>query len=86
MNGVSLLGASHVEAVRALRSAPEKLYITVCDGYDPNEVLRRKSEAVETAESKSEADTIDRGMLGYLYTSNVIYIYFLDFLATCTNS
>lgn len=54
---MSLLGASHVEAVRALRSTPEKLLITVCNGYDPNEVVRRKN---ELSESKSDADTMDR--------------------------
>ena len=45
MNGVSLLGASHIEAVKALRSCSDKLTIIVCNGYDPKEVLRRKYEA-----------------------------------------
>ena len=29
-----MLGASHVEAVRALRNTGEKLNLLVCDGYD----------------------------------------------------
>ena len=45
VNGVSLLGASHIEAVKALRSCSDKLTIIVCNGYDPKEVLRRKYEA-----------------------------------------
>jgi len=42
VNGVSLLGASHIEAVKALRSSPDQLSIIVCNGYDPKEVLRRR--------------------------------------------
>ena len=67
VNGVSLLGASHMEAVKTLRNAPDKLYITVCDGYDPQEVLRRQSEsdAAAVSDSRSAGDdtcTIDRSM------------------------
>lgn len=32
MNGQSLLGASHQEAVRALRSVSDRMVILVCDG------------------------------------------------------
>lgn len=38
VNGKSLLGASHVQAVTALRSAPETITLVVCKGYDRNEV------------------------------------------------
>lgn len=34
VNGVSLLGASHQEAVDALRAAGNSLYLVVCKGYD----------------------------------------------------
>jgi hypothetical protein len=34
VNGVSLLGASHVDAVRALRTAGDNLTMVVSDGYD----------------------------------------------------
>ncbi|KAK3743341.1 hypothetical protein QZH41_013908 [Actinostola sp. cb2023] len=38
VNGTSLLGATHLEAVRALRSMGDKLTLLVCDGYDPSKV------------------------------------------------
>ncbi|XP_064597136.1 LOW QUALITY PROTEIN: protein scribble homolog [Liolophura sinensis] len=38
VNGQSLLGASHQEAVRALRSVSEEMRIMVCHGYDPMEI------------------------------------------------
>ena len=41
VNGTSLLGATHTEAVNALRGFPN-LSITVCDGFDPQEVVRMK--------------------------------------------
>ena len=34
VNGQSMLGASHVEAVRALRNTGDRLSLLVCDGYD----------------------------------------------------
>lgn len=34
VNGVSLLGASHQEAVDCLRAAGNQLYLVVCKGYD----------------------------------------------------
>lgn len=36
VNGVSLIGVTHQEAVRALRSVTDKMIIMVCDGEDPN--------------------------------------------------
>ncbi|XP_048590034.1 protein scribble homolog [Nematostella vectensis] len=36
VNGVSLLGATHLEAVRALRSMGDRVTLLVCDGYDPS--------------------------------------------------
>ncbi|XP_022109604.1 protein scribble homolog isoform X3 [Acanthaster planci] len=38
VNGQSMLGARHGDAVRALRSAGERIQLFVCDGYDQNEV------------------------------------------------
>lgn len=46
VNGTTLLGASHAEAVVALRSAPDRLHLLVCFGYDPAEVEQKKK--VET--------------------------------------
>ena len=42
VNNISLLGASHLDAVKALRSAPDRLTIIVCHGYDPRVVLKKK--------------------------------------------
>lgn len=35
MNGTSLIGATHQETVRALRSVSDQMFIMVCDGFDP---------------------------------------------------
>lgn len=42
VNGISLLGATHTQSAKALRS-PEDLFVTVCDGFDVEEALKRKS-------------------------------------------
>ena len=34
VNGQSLLGATHEEAVKALRSAGDRLNLLICDGYN----------------------------------------------------
>ena len=34
VNGQSLLGATHEEAVKALRTAGDRLNLLVCDGYE----------------------------------------------------
>ena len=44
VNSVSLLGATHQVAVRALRSNTMEVSLLVCHGYDPEEVLRMKAE------------------------------------------
>lgn len=38
VNGTSLLGATHLEAVRSLRGIGEDLSLLVCDGFDPAQV------------------------------------------------
>jgi len=38
VNGTSLLGATHLEAVRSLRGIGEDLTLLVCDGFDPAQV------------------------------------------------
>lgn len=38
VNAQSLLGASHMDAVRALRGVQEKLTMLVCDGFKPEEL------------------------------------------------
>lgn len=37
VNGQSLLGQSHADAVSALRGAGETLSLLLCDGFDPRE-------------------------------------------------
>lgn len=38
VNGTSLLGATHLEAVRSLRGIGDNLSLLVCDGFDPADV------------------------------------------------
>ena len=38
VNGTSLLGATHMEAVRSLRSVGDRLSLVVCEGYDVSKV------------------------------------------------
>ena len=38
VNAQSLLGASHMDAVRALRGVQEKLTVLVCDGFKPEDL------------------------------------------------
>lgn len=57
VNGISLLGSSHLDAVKALRSSPDSISITVCQGYDPKEILRRKMEAEAAANGRAEKST-----------------------------
>lgn len=39
VNGTSLLGATHQEAVEALRSAGNDIYVIVCKGYDKSSLI-----------------------------------------------
>ena len=57
VNGISLLGASHTQAVKALRSSPE-LLITVCNGFDVREVMRRKSLADQLEDDTFSSVTV----------------------------
>ena len=38
VNAQSLMGASHMDAVQALRGVQEKLTMLVCDGFRPEEL------------------------------------------------
>ena len=57
VNGTSLLGATHLVAVRALRNNPMEVSLLVCDGYDPKEVLRKKN-----MEEKRRSSTLSANM------------------------
>lgn len=39
VNGVSLLGATHQEAVDVLRSSGQELYLVVCKGYEKSDLV-----------------------------------------------
>lgn len=61
VNGTSLLGATHLVAVRALRNNPMEVSLLVCDGYDPREVVRRKEQ--ERLSTSYASATLDRSSL-----------------------
>ena len=46
VNSASLLGATHVDAVRALRTAGDNLAMVVADGYDPSLVENTNQEDI----------------------------------------
>ncbi|PIK44717.1 hypothetical protein BSL78_18419 [Apostichopus japonicus] len=60
VNGQSMLGCKHGEAVRALRGAGDKLTLLVCDGYDPEEVEYWRSRPGEMNNPLSQVDIIKR--------------------------
>nr|AUG84437.1 scribble [Platynereis dumerilii] len=62
VNGQSLLGATHQEGVRALRSVGDKISIMVCEGFDPNQVDSTLL-AIARTESVSSVDRDDEDML-----------------------
>lgn len=39
VNGNSLLGASHQDAVNVLRNAGNEIYLVVCKGYDKSNLI-----------------------------------------------
>ena len=60
--GTSLLGATHAEAVRALRSVGDKRIIMICDGYDPSLVEETGSPTSPMSDSSrhDSISSIDR--------------------------
>ena len=54
VNGQSLLGASHQEAVNALRAAGNSLHILICDGYNKDEQQQQQLRAIENTETAEE--------------------------------
>lgn len=62
VNGTSLLGATHLEAVRSLRGIGDNLSLLVCDGFDPADVPAGQHAAwqaspvatINTAKSQSQ--------------------------------
>ncbi|XP_070533888.1 protein scribble homolog isoform X18 [Ptychodera flava] len=66
VNNMSLLGATHAEAVRALRGAGEKLSMLVCNGFDPVKVAELQASGaiianpLATRTSQESICSIDR--------------------------
>uniref|UniRef100_A0A0A9X9P8 PDZ domain-containing protein n=1 Tax=Lygus hesperus TaxID=30085 RepID=A0A0A9X9P8_LYGHE len=58
VNGASVLGASHQEAVTALRNAGQRINLVVCKGYDKTEVDRLQAEGKLTKENKSASQSV----------------------------
>lgn len=58
VNGISLLGASHQEAVNSLRSSGDVIHLLVCEGYDAVEVERLLSEGKLVREAKSTSESV----------------------------
>ena len=63
VNGTSLLGATHLIAVRALRNNPMEVSLLVCDGYDPREVVRKKRVQERLSISSNTSATLDSSSL-----------------------
>ncbi len=61
VNDVSLLGATHQEAVHALRNAGNKIVLLVCDGYEPSELSKR----VTNAETPTPTSPTNRSFKSY---------------------
>ncbi|XP_043220306.1 protein lap4-like isoform X2 [Amphibalanus amphitrite] len=62
VNGVTLLGRTHQEAVGALRAAEGELSLTVCHGFDPEEVERRVADGrlVQAKSASQSVSSLDR--------------------------
>ena len=58
VNGVSLLGASHQEAVNSLRCSGNVIKLLICDGYDAAEVERLQLEGKLARDTKSTSDSV----------------------------
>uniref|UniRef100_A0A069DXR8 PDZ domain-containing protein n=1 Tax=Panstrongylus megistus TaxID=65343 RepID=A0A069DXR8_9HEMI len=58
VNGESLLGASHQEAVKTLRNAGLNIHLVVCKGYDKGEVDKLVSEGKLSKENKSASHSV----------------------------
>lgn len=55
VNGRSLLGATHQEAVNTLRASGDTIQLVVCQGYERSEVERLIAEGKLVKESKSSS-------------------------------
>lgn len=73
VNGQSLLGATHQEAVAALRNAGDHLHILLCDGFDTtltshdeakeelDRVVKEAEEQLRMAKAKMAKEDLEQG-------------------------
>lgn len=54
VNGTSLLGATHQEAVECLRTSPISLNLVVCKGYDKSDLIRMGTDSIRLGSRASE--------------------------------
>ena len=71
VNGQSLLGATHQEAVKALRGVVDKLSIMVCDGFDPNDL---DPSLISTTTRNDSISSIDRDDEDSIIVQKVCYV------------
>uniref|UniRef100_A0A8D8UBC1 Protein lap4 n=1 Tax=Cacopsylla melanoneura TaxID=428564 RepID=A0A8D8UBC1_9HEMI len=60
VNGVSLLGASHQEAVNTLRYSGHQISLTVCKGYERGDIERRTSTSEGSRSMTQSMSSLDR--------------------------
>lgn len=60
VNGRSLLGATHQEAVNILRASGDVINLIVCKGYDRSEVERLIAEGKLVRESRNNTSSCSR--------------------------
>ncbi|KAL1464232.1 hypothetical protein WDU94_003898 [Cyamophila willieti] len=60
VNGVSLLGASHQEAVNTLRYSGHQISLTVCKGYERGDIERRTSTSEGSRSVTQSMSSLDR--------------------------
>ena len=74
VNAQSLLGASHMDAVRALRGVQEKLTMLVCDGFKPEELEQSMPISKSEFSSGNTSDVYLCQLLLYVRTCVCTYV------------
>ena len=81
VNGQSLLGCSHQDAVNALRSIGSDLIISVCDGFDPSVLsslepgspsTNRHSVIRYSSQSSVDRDSADVRFITFVFIKNFL--------------
>lgn len=85
VNGTSLLGATHQEAVNALREAGNQIQIIVCKGYDKSSLIhsigsnssnrlgsRASDTGSELSQSVSSLDRDDGGIDDFIHVAAAV--------------